>query len=76
MSQSGTQLARSVAETIGHILNQHWEQIDGKWWLFTRGIAQRALSDDEVAWHVARNHKPFVPDGIDKGHADWWREPQ
>lgn len=70
------QLAQGIATTIGTALGQSYRQIDGKWWLFTRETAQRVLADDEVAWHVARRHKPFISDGIDTSHPDWWKDPQ
>lgn len=70
-----TALAQSCASAMGRAFRQEYRKIDGIWFLFTMGKQVRAMSDDEIAWHVARNHAPFVPGGINSDHPDWWKEP-
>lgn len=65
-----------IASSIGRILKQTYEKQNGEWWLFTAGQPVRPLSRDEVQWHVERNHKPFVQDGIDNDDPRWWNDPQ
>jgi|GEM_PF-4697266 len=69
------ELAGNIASGIGAALGQTYEQHNGEWWLFTAGKPARQLKPDEVEWHVERNHKPFVQDGIDKDDPRWWDDP-
>lgn len=70
-----SEFAQKLAMKIGRELQQTYELVDCKWWLFTRGKPAKELTADEVAWHMARNHHPFVPDGITTDHPDWWKLP-
>jgi hypothetical protein len=67
-------LAQDIASGIGVMLQQSYEQHEGVWWLFAAGKPKRALKTDEVEWHVARQHKPFVPDGVSQDDPRWWDE--
>jgi hypothetical protein len=69
-------LSQQLAHVIGKALQQHYEQVNGAWWLFTMGKPARPLAQSEIDWHVARNHKPFVENGISEDHPDWWKDPQ
>ena len=69
------ELSQQVASTIGRALRQDYRQVNGKWHLVTLGRVVRELTQDEIDWHVARNHSPFVPDGIAQGNPDWWKDP-
>ena len=64
-----------VATEIGSMLAQEYVFYQGQWWLFTLGKPARALRQDEIDWHTARRHQPFVEEGIPKGHPDWWSDP-
>jgi len=68
-------MAGELASIIGFALQQAYELVNGVWWLFTNAIPKRPMTESEVNWHKERNHKPFVSDGIDKGHPDWWQDP-
>lgn len=74
--QTIRELSGKIASAIGNALGQEYRKCDGVWWLYTRGNPARALRDDELAWHIARRHRPFVPDGIDHDHPDWWKDPE
>lgn len=71
-------MAKKIAHTMGTMLQQEYrvKVEDGKWWLFANGSPQRELRDDEVEWHVARRHRPFVPDGITTDDPRWFDDPQ
>jgi hypothetical protein len=45
---------------------------DGQWWKFSYDRPERPLTQAEIDWHVRLRHKPFVPDGIDFDHPDYW----
>jgi hypothetical protein len=68
-------LAEAIAAGIGASLRQSYERHEGGWWLFNAGAPKRALTDEEVQWHVERKHQPFVPDGVAKDDLRWWNEP-
>lgn len=70
-----SEFSQNLAMRISRQLRQTYELVDGKWWLFTLGKPAKELTDDEVAWHVARKHLPFVPGGIKTDHPDWWKDP-
>jgi hypothetical protein len=68
-------LAESVAQGIGRLLGQGYENRDGAWWLCVGGEPKRPLRPDEVQWHIERNHAPFVAGGYDKDDPRWWDDP-
>jgi hypothetical protein len=70
-----TNALATTRHVIGKALQQHYEQVNGAWWLFTMGKPARPLTQSEIDWHVARNHKPFVENGISEDHPDWWKDP-
>lgn len=71
-----TILIQNTASGFAKILRQSYEFIDGSWWLLTLGKPVRELSEEEVQWHIDRNHAPFIKDGIDPDHKDWWKDPE
>ena len=73
--QNIRELSQQVASEIGRALQQNYCQVNGKWHLMTFGRIVRELTQDEVDWHIARNHSPFVIGGITQGHPDWWKDP-
>jgi len=75
LDRKSKDLAEAMATAMGFVFDQSYVLVSDQWWLFTRGEPMRVLTDDEVAWHVARNHAPFVEGGITPEHADWWKEP-
>ena len=69
------QAARIVCSKMARLLRQEYRWHNGAWWLFSLGKPARSLSDEEVEWHKARNHAPFVENGIGPDHTDWVKEP-
>jgi hypothetical protein len=69
------ELACGIATVMGTAFDQEYRHQDGRWWLYTMGRAVRPLTADEIAWHSARRHAPFVPDGVEKHDPRWWDEP-
>ena len=72
---SSQRFAQWLASSIGTTLQQDYRAYEGGWWLFTLGRPSRALQVDEIAWHVARNHAPFVEGGVLQGTPHWWDDP-
>lgn len=68
-------LAETVASGIGEALGQTYQRRGVEWWLCTLGVPARKLTPEEVKWHTERNHKPFVPEGIEKSDPRWWDDP-
>lgn len=70
------ELGNCIAAGVGRMLQQEYRQRDGQWWLWSLGREVRTLTEEEVAWHVARRHSPFVPGGVTQGSPDWWKDPE
>jgi hypothetical protein len=68
-------LSQDVAMNIGRMLGQEYRLHDGRWHLYSLGQRQDALSDDEVQWHIDRNHAPFIDGGVTTDDPRWWDEP-
>ena len=68
-------ISETIASAFGFALQQSYALREGEWWLLTAGKPMRTLKADEVAWHVARNHAPFVDGGITPDSPDWWKDP-
>ncbi len=68
--------AAELATMIGAALGQEYRKVGTAWWLFTMGKAMRPLKTDEVEWHVARRHAPFVEGGVTLGDPRWWDDPK
>ena len=62
--------------SIGDLLRQEYRLERGRWWLWSMGRPVRELTADEVEWHRARKHAPFVEGGVEKGDPRWWDEPR
>ena len=78
-SGNSRKLAESVqwmASLMGHSLQQTYQMHEAQWWLFTHGKPARPLEEDEIQWHRARNHAPFVEGGVTPDSPDWWKEPE
>ena len=74
-SQQIKKLGDDIAKIIGWGLGQEYHWHENKWWLFSLGKPSRPLEPDEVAWHVSRNHAPFVEGGIEKDDPRWFDDP-
>lgn len=68
-------LAGAFASAMGTALGQTYRKVGDEWWLYTKGKPARTLKPDEVEWHVARRHAPFVEGGITTDDARWWDDP-
>ena len=68
-------VGQNIASSIGQMLRQEYRQEDGRWYLYSLGKRQDALSDEEVQWHMDRNHAPFVMGGVTSEDPRWWDEP-
>jgi hypothetical protein len=68
--------ASDLAELIGDLFHQSHRLHNGKWWLFSFDKPCRELTDEEVAWHTARKHAPFVECGLEHGDSHWWDDPE
>lgn len=69
-------LSEDVASSIGQILRQEYRMVDGKWCLFALGKFARELDPDEIDWHTARRHAPFVEGGLEPSDPRWWDDPK
>jgi hypothetical protein len=58
------QPARDLADMIADLLGQEYRLVDGRWWLFSLGEPQRALSDSAV--ERARD-RGLIPQEVDHG---------
>ena len=70
-----SRLSNILCSIMGCGLQQEYVNVNGVWWLYSMGKPQRELSEDEVQWHIDRNHKPFAENGINKDDPKWWEEP-
>jgi hypothetical protein len=68
-------MIRESCNLMGALLCQNYRLVGTVWWLYNGDTAVRELSENEVAWHVARNHYPFVPNGVRSKDPAWWNEP-
>ena len=74
-SRNLAQAAKLLASMMGDAFKQRYRMHNGEWWLFSKEEPMRVLAKEEISWHTARNHFPFVEGGIDTDHPDWWKEP-
>lgn len=69
------QASREIAIAMGNLLQQNYRLVDGKYWLFNADTPVSELTDEELQWHTARNHAPFVPNGITTDDPRWFDDP-
>lgn len=68
-------LGNAIAAAVGTALGQEYRRDDEGWWLWQLGRPVRLLRPDEIRWHVARRHAPFVAGGATPDGPGWWDEP-